>query len=127
MSKMRKAKINKMVPLTKRQAEKAKFGTVFVVKDKEFNRKSPSNKTRRVVKLGIKNGSLLIAPIKHTSPTRMELKNFDGGRSVFLDKRRYISKNKVYKLNGLNKNNNDYLTTKEKIELKKRLKRIEQA
>lgn len=109
--------------LSKQQVKNIKFGSVFIVMDKEFNPKSPENKTRHVVFLGKKGGSLILAPIKHTSPSRMELKNFDGNRSIYLDKIRYFSKNKVYPLNDFKDKGNDYLTIEEKVELKKRYKR----
>lgn len=111
-------------PLTRKQADNAKFGSVFIVMDSEFNRKSPKDKTRHVVLLGRRSGSLLIAPIKHTNPSRMELKNFDGNRSVYLDKSRLITRNKVYPLNSFGSKGNDYLTASEKVELKKRFKRM---
>lgn len=107
-------------PLTKKQVEKAKFGNVFIVSDREFNPKANKEKTRRVVYLGLKNGSLIVAPVKHTSIARMELKNFDGNRSVYLDKQRYISKNKVFKKNQFKGTNNDYLTISEKHVLRKK-------
>ena len=106
--------------LTKKQATKAKIGSVFIVNDKEiFNKKGP-NKIRRVVLIGKRNGSLLIAPVRRHPPISMELSNFDGERSLILSKAVLISKNKVYSRFKFKGTQNDYLTTKEKILLKKK-------
>ena len=110
-------------PLTKSQARNAKFGSVFIVNDRDvFNHKGPQ-KARRVVLVGKKNGSLVVAPVRKTLSVSIEVSGFDGGRSVMLYKAVVVSKNKVYSKNGFRNTKNDYLTTNEKIKLKKALRK----
>ena len=108
-------------PLTRKQANRVKFGCIFIVNDKVvFNHKG-KEKARRVVLLGKKNGSLLIAPIRHRPPSIMEISNFDGKRCIRLDKSVLVGKNKVYSKNGFKGTKNDYLSKSEKVALKKKM------
>lgn len=108
-------------PITRTQAIKARFGTVFIVNDKKvFNPKGKS-KSRRVVIIGKKSGSLIVAPIRRCNPYSLELSNFDNQRSIRLDKSVLITKNKVYSKNGFKNTQNDFLTNHEKVLLKKKI------
>ena len=107
--------------LSKRQVNNIKFGTVLIVNDKlVFNHKGKV-KARRVVVIGKKNGSLIVAPIRNRVPNVMELSRFDGKRCVRLDKYVLITKNKIYTKKGFKKTNNDFLTKAEKVELKRKV------
>lgn len=108
-------------PLTRTQVEKARFGNVFIVNDKQVFNPKGAEKPRRVVLVGKKDGSLQVAPVKRSSPYQMELSNFDGNRSVILGKTVTITKNKVYSKRDFRGTSNDYLTTSEKVKLKKKI------
>lgn len=101
--------------LTKRQVREAKIGGVFIVNDKiVFNHKG-KEKPRRVVLVGKRGNSVIVAPIRHRPPGTMEVSRFDGNRCIRLDKSVLISKNKVYSKNSFKGTHNDYLTKHEKV------------
>ena len=112
---------NNKQTLTKEQSKKAKFGAVFIVNDKEVFNPKGVGKPRRVVLLGKKNGSLIVAPIRRSSNKTLELSRFDGNRSVIIGKAVTIAKNKIYSKNGFKHTENDFLTPHEKYKLKKKL------
>ena len=117
---MSKNEFKNKKPLTKMQLNKAKFGGVYIVNDKEvFNRKG-TEKARRVVLLSKRRNGVVIAPVRKRNPSSMEVSRFDGNRCVRLDKSVLVTKNKVYPKYRFKGTQNDFLTKSEKVSLKKK-------
>lgn len=98
-----------------------KFGNVFIVRDKEFNPNANNKKSRRIIGVGIKNGSIESIPV-YRNNSLIVLSNFDRNRVVNINKKKRIPLDRVYENRTFKKNNNDYLNQKEKQLLNKKIK-----
>lgn len=100
---------------------KESFGKIFIVRDKEFNPRANDTKSRRVVCVGVKNNSMKVIPVRKNKKM-VSLSKFDGNRGININHIYDVDLDDIYEKRNFSNVSNDYLTLKEKLELKRKLR-----